>query len=488
MKTRNLFLSLFAFAAVCACNKEAQPAAPEVLDADTYVKVNIMATPATKDTEVGDENDVKNALFLFFDAAGNAVHYETKTDLSFGSNNPDNMNVTKSATIKLPAKATKPASMLVVLNFTDASKYTEKTIETVIGTTMTEASLYFTEATKNYFLMTNSVYSDGTKKVCAATLTDANFGKVGAENAEGTAVDPVNVYVERVAAKVMITDNTSGNITSSEISVMTGSPAVATPTTITPKVIGFDVVETPEEAYSFKQIELGWTYANWNDKENFRSYWSETASHLWTDPDDYTYKVANTFTKNIDPIYLFENTTATTTKVVLVAQLTTDGSTPINLVRYNNTYYTLDAFKEYAAGVAEAATGESVNVANLSISAGKTAGLSNNYEMYLTHDTPAVAAVLREMTAMYWSNGYTYYFTDIKHDLTTGTPAERLSGVVRNHVYKISLNSIQGLGVSVPDPTKEIDPETPSAEFYSLNATVNILQWKIVTQNVDFNM
>ena len=487
MKTRNLFLSLFAFAALCACNKEAQPAAPEVLDADTYVKVNIMATPATKATEVGSENDVKNALFLFFDAAGNPVHSETKTDLSFGSDNADNMNVTKSATIKLPAKATKPASMLVVLNFSDASKYTEKTLEKVIGTEMIETDLYFTEATKNYFLMTNSVYSDGTKKVCAATLTDANFGKVGEENAEGTAVDPVNVYVERVAAKVMITDNTSGNITPSEISVMSGTPAVATPMTITPEVIGFDVVETPEEAYSFKQIDLGWAYADWNDKENFRSYWSETASHSWADPDDYTYKVAETFTKNTDPIYLFENTTATTTKVVLVAQLTTDGSTPIDLVRYNNTYYTLDAFKEYAAGVAEATTGVDVQVVELSLVSGNTAGLSNNYEMYLTHSNSDVAEVLKGMTAMYWANGYTYYYTDIKHDLLDAE-SKNLSGVIRNHVYKLTLNSIKGLGVSIPDVEKEIDPETPSAEFYSLNATVNILQWKIVTQNVDFNM
>mgnify|MGYP003558779478 CR=1 FL=1 len=47
MKTRNLFLSLFAFAALCACNKEAQPEVPQILDADTYIKVNIMATDAS---------------------------------------------------------------------------------------------------------------------------------------------------------------------------------------------------------------------------------------------------------------------------------------------------------------------------------------------------------------------------------------------------------------------------------------------------------
>lgn len=480
MKTRNLFFSLLAFAAICACNKEEVPAVSSTLDQDAYVKVNIMATPSTKSTEVGTENDVKNALFLFFDASGNSVHYEATT-LTFGANNANNNNVATTATIMLPAKATKPSSMLVILNYSDASKYTGKTLSEVTGTGLVENTLYFTEDTKNYFIMTNSVYSDGTNKVCAAVLTDANFGKVGTENATGSAVKPIDVYVERVAAKVVITDNTEGKIESSNIDVITGSSASPVEKTITPKVVGFDIVETPKETFTFKQINTSWTYTNWNDPTNFRSYWAETSAHSWADPTDYSYKVANTYTKNVAPIYLYENTSANTTKIVLVAQLTTDGTTPINLVRYNNTYYDLDAFKTYAAGVASATTGVTVNVNDLGITAGKTAGLSNNYEMYLTHSNSEVAAVLKGMTAMYWKDGYTYYYTDVKHDL------DNLSGVVRNHVYKITLNSIKGLGVSIPDETKEIDPETPSAEYYSLNATVNILQWKIVEQSVDFN-
>ena len=133
MKTRSFVLGMFAFAALCACNKEAQPAAPEVLDADTYVKVNIMATPSTRAFEAGDENAVKNALFLFYDASGNSVHTETVNDLSFGAVS-DN-NVATSAIIKLPAKQNKPTSMLVVLNFKDASKYAGA-LSTVTGTAL----------------------------------------------------------------------------------------------------------------------------------------------------------------------------------------------------------------------------------------------------------------------------------------------------------------------------------------------------------------
>lgn len=472
MKTRSFVLGMFAFAALCACNKEAQPAAPEVLDADAYVKVNIMATPSTKAFEKGEENSVKNALFLFFDASGAAVRYATETSFTWDENETGE-NVAKSATIKFPAKDTKPASMLVVLNYSDESKYTGKSLNTVLA--LLEEALY----DGDYFLMTNSVYAEDGNAVCATALTDANFGKTNTEDALVDAV-PVNVYVERVAAKVLLTDNTDGNITGSEIDVNTGS--ITETMTLTPVVVGFDIVETPKEAYSFKRIDTGWTYTDWNDASNFRSYWAETTSHSWEDPTDYSYKVANTFGKNEEPIYLFENTSATTTKVVLVAQLKDGSSNAVDLVRYNNTYYTLDAFKEYAAEVAATATGQTVNVGDLSIESGKGTGpLTNNYEMYFTHTNDDVKAVLKGMTAMYWNDGYTYYFTDIKHDI------DNLSGVVRNHVYKLSLNSIQGLGVSVPDPTKEIDPETPSAEYYSLNATVNILSWKIVEQSVDFN-
>lgn len=472
MKTRNLFIGLFAFAAICACNKEADPVGPQVLDADTYVKVNIMATPSTKAFEKAEENSVKNALFLFFDASGAAVRYATETNFTWDEN-ATGVNVAKSATIKFPAKDTKPASMLVVLNYSNESKYINKSLNTVLE--LPEDALY----DGDYFLMTNSVYAEDGNAVCATALTDANFGKTDTENALVDAV-PVNVYVERVAAKVLINDNTSGNITSSTVPVITttGTEDMI----LTPEVKGFDIVETPKEAYSFKKIDTGWTYTDWNDASNFRSYWAETTSHSWVDPNDYSYKVAETFTKNENPIYLFENTSATTTKVVLVAQLKDGSSNAVDLVRYNNTYYTLEAFKKYAAEVAATATGETVNVGDLSIESGKGTGpLTNNYEMYFTHTNDDVKAVLKGMTAMYWNEGYTYYFTDIKHDI------DNLSGVVRNHVYKLSLNSIKGLGVSIPDPEDEIDPETPSAEYYSLNATVNILQWKIVQQDVDFN-
>ena len=56
MKTRNLFLSLFAFAALCACNKEAQPEGPKVpqiLEEDACINVSIVSD--NLDTRAGTD-------------------------------------------------------------------------------------------------------------------------------------------------------------------------------------------------------------------------------------------------------------------------------------------------------------------------------------------------------------------------------------------------------------------------------------------------
>ena len=80
MKTRNLLLGLFAFAALCSCNKEVQPETPQMLGDDTCLSVRIMAadvnTKATGDFEVGSdkENAVTNVLFAFFTADGKFMY------------------------------------------------------------------------------------------------------------------------------------------------------------------------------------------------------------------------------------------------------------------------------------------------------------------------------------------------------------------------------------------------------------------------------
>jgi len=94
-------------------------------------------------------------------------------------------------------------------------------------------------------------------------------------------------------------------------------------------------------------------------------------------------------------------------------------------------------------------------------------------------------------TAWVWKEGRCYYYVNIDQSSLAGSEvsAHTYDGVVRNHIYKLTLNSITGLGTPVFDPTIDIIPQKPEKDedLYYLAATINVLSWKIVTQGVDFN-
>lgn len=115
---------------------------------------------------------------------------------------------------------------------------------------------------------------------------------------------------------------------------------------------------------------------------------------------------------------------------------------------------------------------------------------------YQSRTAAQINTALQEkaLRALKWTDGMCYYFVDIEHfgTETTGegdaaTTVQR-KGIIRNHVYNLTLNSLKGLGVPVFDPDKEIIPENPPKnELFYLAARVNILKWKIVGQEINFN-
>lgn len=78
-------------------------------------------------------------------------------------------------------------------------------------------------------------------------------------------------------------------------------------------------------------------------------------------------------------------------------------------------------------------------------------------------------------------DGRAYYYVPIKHLGGTGELAEY--GIVRNHFYKITLTGIKGFGTPVYDPDKVVDPIVPTYENTYLAARVQVLQWRVVNQN-----
>ena len=97
-------------------------------------------------------------------------------------------------------------------------------------------------------------------------------------------------------------------------------------------------------------------------------------------------------------------------------------------------------------------------------------------------DKATVLAAIEADKAEIRTDGKAYYFVPIKHLGKAGELGEY--GVVRNHFYKITLTGIKGFGTPVYNPDKVIDPTVPSYDNTFLAARVQVLQWRIVNQNV----
>ena len=104
----------------------------------------------------------------------------------------------------------------------------------------------------------------------------------------------------------------------------------------------------------------------------------------------------------------------------------------------------------------------------------------SNEEGYVASSTDAVNARLAEVEpALLYKDGMTYYYTDIKHLGSAGS--DSAYGVVRNHIYKVNIASMSGLGTPVFDGDIDFEtPETPADESSYVAAEVRILSWKVV--------
>ena len=277
---------------------------------------------------------------------------------------------------------------------------------------------------------------------------------------------------------------------------------------------------------------------------HMRSYWANpvpgTLKHS-------AWKVADTETMAL-PQYIQENVASTdeatkdnnynATQVVVAVQLM-NGNTPIQLVKYLGKLYTQDGFNTKAINVlahkyfvedgnsyktvsasdfkvtyvyskvegeGEAATTKYYTIAAngaetaVTIPTGVTIPELKSYQVYtliekanaddvfyVKNDAGAykeataaeVTADLKGYTVQKWNDGMAYYFTAIKHDDTR-------KAVIRNHVYKVKVNSINGLGTPVPfTDSEEIIPIIPENKETYISAEIDILAWKIVENNVD---
>lgn len=95
-------------------------------------------------------------------------------------------------------------------------------------------------------------------------------------------------------------------------------------------------------------------------------------------------------------------------------------------------------------------------------------------------------ALLAQSPVQVRKEGMTYYYTPIRH-LAQNKTEMGYYGVVRNHSYRITINTISGFGTPVYNPDEVIDPVIPKDTETYLAARINVLSWRVVPSSVDLD-
>ena len=104
----------------------------------------------------------------------------------------------------------------------------------------------------------------------------------------------------------------------------------------------------------------------------------------------------------------------------------------------------------------------------------------SNAEGYVAATAEAINGRLAAVDpALVYKDGMTYFYADIRHLGRKDSASEY--GIVRNHIYKVNISTITGLGTPIYDSDVDIDtPERPSDVHSYVAAEVRILSWKVV--------
>lgn len=552
MKLSGFLVGTLACTLFAACSNEENSAINSGQEEGqlSYVAVNIVnANPTGSRVEGGkyedgdsDENEITNARFYLFKENGDAyelansvekwsANYVEK-DLSGTPFDPENDNVEEivNATLVFQGKDQElPASIVAILN-----------PPTTLGTSKLSLSDLqqkidnYSASTKGYFIMTNSVYATGTTEKKEVVATDI-VGKVAQSQPDAEA-NPVDIYVERVLAKVRVTFSNADKENQYKVSE-DGEPAVYA------KILGWAVTRTADKSNLLKDIDPTWDNTTlgftWNDEPFHRSYWATTSTTVTLEEksqneiiNDQKPTTPEGETNISVPRYCQENTKADEhTEVVVVAQLVNEEGKPnpiykyfgeehdseediLTLIanKYNNVYYTRTGGTSLPAGGTEYEYESFIKPDNIHFEATTPETGGEDYEAIAQLDDDALDGVtiyienpdytgsnekyieladaeatinkeLAKNPAQIAKEGYVYYYTPIKHlGTTTGSTGEY--GVVRNHIYDVTITDIKGYGTPIFDPNKDIDTTHPSNEEVYIAASINVLSWRVVSSDV----
>ena len=313
------------------------------------------------------------------------------------------------------------------------------------------------------------------------------------------------------------------------------------------ELLGWKLNATAKKSFMVKNIDAAWMDNDlgftWNRPTDRRSHWGksfnygfsgypENAAGVPANSEYLNYvDLENGLTALENPAYCAENTNTNTivtanfptgvTSILLKAKVCDANGNALDLVRYNGLLFKQDSFLEYVLNVLQTRNQLDVWYANgtdeegnarytqigkeyvklehvgdgkvkvvftnehgTSLYAEDGSNCSDQTITALNDDLASASA-----DAIAYNGGLMYYNIPVEHlnngdDAENGTIPEAKYGVVRNHHYVVTIDKLEKIGRGIFDGNEKIVPgDDPDA--YYVGAKINILSWKIVSQNVE---
>ena len=326
---------------------------------ESYIAINLMAADvdsrAAEDTygyEDGtpEERAVESAHFFFFDENGNPFNVvgNPEANAPGGGKNHLQLSITPMQEENQDVNVTDISQAVLILN-TYKGVY-PKQVVAVLNWAPAPDTAYSLDALHkelaaigndaNGYVMSNSVYmvGEGAEKemIDAVKITEDHIKK----EAGLAKANPIDIYVERIAAKVCVTTQGGANsmfkVTDDDSML---KPVGGSDKHVYMNVLGWELFNEYATSNLIKNIDISWTAENlgltWNDSPYYRCYWAASQSTVIN--DQFTWKYA----KDSDPAttyngfptengyavgghtYCGENTNSETlrTKLILKGQL-----------------------------------------------------------------------------------------------------------------------------------------------------------------------
>lgn len=520
---------------------------PNIASEAQYLAVNIVnvGTTPTRAGEyedgIGEESKINKIRFYFFHADGspyiltgttktdaNWLEEDTHTQSGLAPTNPGSVDQITNAILVINGEtASAPSKVIAVVNPATLTTLGDdkKSLNDLLNPVVDKTFVIGNGSAASGFVMSNSVYASENRKVCENDIS--GYVKQTKEDAEGK---PVQIYVERVAAKVRGTLDAT-KFEDGTTKWNNGKPGIKVGTyssyDIYAVVDGWGVADENDQANLEKQITPTWTNADlgftstWTTSDYHRSFWETSAAFSTGKTVNHAFKDYTNQSKGY--VYTLPNTSATPisttiknakyndntrTKFLVATHLMyNDGTSWKNaeLCTYKGIdYLGVDVLKNQIAFESgyylestpgnykritkdeitfnKATTGGDYLVVPALV-AGKTyykKGGTEAAPIYTEDTTPAISTEPAQVR----TEGMAYYYIPIQHLATDATKAGYY-GIVRNHLYDVNVTGMKGFGTPVYNPTWNIIPTVPDETKTYLAAKINVLQWRVVSQDVN---